>query len=151
VPAGGKAKVLVNDIIAGMESLIPSAIPYVIGGVIGFFGNFLGGFSKEFFDERAHRKRHRIDVARAFQKIVTEASTNGFKVLPRDMEHVHSVLDDVKGVGAAVGEKANIFVGNWQVIAQINMDGGNYSNVLQETRDLKDELTEWCNKVKNGK
>jgi hypothetical protein len=134
-----------------MESLISTAIPYVIGGVLGFFGNFLSGFSKEFFDERARKKRHKIDVARAFQKIVTEASTNGFNMLPRDMEHVHSVLDDVKGVDAAVDEKANIFVGNWQVIAHTHTDGGNNRDVIQETRDLRDELTEWCNKVKNGK
>jgi hypothetical protein len=134
-----------------MESLITSAILLVVGGVLGFFGNFLGGFSNEFFDERARKKRHKIDVARAFQKIVAEASTNGFKVLPRDMEDVHSVLDDVKGVDAAVGENANIFVGNWQVIAHTHADSGNYRDELQETRDLRDELTEWCNKVKNGK
>ena len=134
-----------------MDSLITNAFPIFVGGAIGFFVNFLGGFSKEFFDERARKKRHKIDVARAFQKIVTEASTNGFKVLPREMEHVHSVLDDVKGVGAVVGEKANIFVGNWQVIAHTHVDGGNYKDLLQETRDLRDELTEWCNKIKNGK
>lgn len=101
-----------------MESLITSAILLVVGGVLGFFGNFLGGFSKEFFDERARKKRHKIDVARAFQKIVTEASTNGFEMLPGDIEAVYNVLDDVKGVDAAVGEKSNIFVGNWQVLAQ---------------------------------
>ena len=99
------------------EQVVGTLLPYVIGGVVGIAGTYATGFAKEFFDERARKRRHRLDVAREAHKIVNEAITTRFQSEPRDLEHAYSVAVDVRGVDKEYGDKFYNLLGNWKVFA----------------------------------
>jgi hypothetical protein len=74
------------------------AFPVLVSGAVGFYFNFAGGFSKEFFDERARKKKHKLNVAQHVLQICNEGFTMHYIESPRDIEHVNSVINNLKGI-----------------------------------------------------
>lgn len=129
--------------------------PYIIGAIFGSIGTFLTGFAKEIFDERARKKKHKLDIARQVLKICNEASTNNFKQPPRSIEHVYSVLTDLEGINKKMSIEMEKFVSSWQIMTNPNdipfSDKGKYfPDELNRAEEKRKTLIEWANKIRTG-
>lgn len=129
----------------------------VLTGALSFLGGiifvFVTGFSREFFDERARRAKHKLNVARHVLKVCTEASTGNFKTPPRDIEHIHSVLNDLDGVNKELGEDLNNLVNLWGRIVELSSDDKNSKFVIEMLRKVEEKrkkLVDWANRTRSG-
>jgi hypothetical protein len=129
--------------------------PYIIGILGGVSSQIAGGYFKEHFAERERRLKHKINVANQVLKICNEASTGNFKHVPRDTEHVNSVLTDLEGIDQNMETVMNNFVNLWRKITE---DSANSARSEDSKRDLiemnhnmeKDRkiLVAWANKIR---
>lgn len=130
----------------------------ILSGATFICGLLFRGLTKEFFDERARIAKHRRDVARLVLKICIEASTNHFRKLPRDMEHIHSVLTDLKGVDRSKSKFMEELITSWCFFAQertkegLNGDEVRFASEQRNRAEEKREILErWANRIRAGK
>ena len=137
-----------------IDMLFTTLPPYIIGAAIGVLGTFVTGFAKEFFYERARRKKHKLEIARQVLKICNEASTGNYLYLPRDMEHVNSVLTDLEGINKSMSVEMEEFISSWRSIRPVG-DVFMAAIFEQKQLDRADEkrkiLIAWANKIRTGK
>jgi hypothetical protein len=145
------------DILKALGNIVTVGFPYLVAGAVGFYFNFAGGFSKEFFAERARKKRHKINVANEVHRLVNEASTGNFTVVPRDAEHTNAVMTDLDGVDEEMGKVITVFVARWYQIANMDTQGLQRIESTKHLMELRKEveekrviLIEWSTKVRAG-
>lgn len=96
---------------------IPSLIIGVIGFILGVGTKFADSYIKEFFDNRKRKAEHKRTIAEEVLKICNEASTNSFRIPPREMEHVNKILTEVELIDKQMETKMNEFVSSWNSFA----------------------------------
>ncbi len=135
-----------------LSSQSDPVMPYVIGAIGGMVTIFVTGFFKEFFDERARITQHKRNVARHVLKICIEASTNNFKIAPREMEDIYSVLTDLEGIDKKMSVEMEKFVSSWGLIIEHSKSHG--AAFLKENLDRVEKkrkiLVAWANKIRAG-
>ena len=74
------------------------------------------------------------------------------------MEHIHSILNDVKGINEDKNRVMEKFISSWQTYV-IERSKGRLSSedikfqkqLIDGARTSAEEVVKWANKVKNGK
>lgn len=129
--------------------------PFIAAPIGYILGQFLPGFSKEFFDERARRKRHKIEVAIQVHKICNEASTGNYKLTPRSQEHVNSILTDLAGISEEMENEMLTFINLWRLIRDFNTEANSvegkkyYMELNMKIEPKRKKLTSWANKIRS--
>lgn len=145
------------------------AITEVINTIIGQLPGFIfgvaatllvavgTGFIKEYFDERARKKKHKLEVARHVLRICNEASTNNFRKAPREMEDVNSTLTDLEGIDEEMSTKMAEMVSSWSTFSRERSKGDLSPDDVKFAKDQLDRaennrmiLIAWANKIRNG-
>lgn len=140
---------------------------FVVGAgtlVVGFIsGQLLPGFAKEWFAERERRRKHKLNVAIEVHKICNEIKTGNYRTLPRDWEHVNSVLTDVEGVDEKMGVVMAEFLELCQDVFEdylaergdlpergVSTAKEKFQN-YQKVENKRKILVKWSNKLRTGK
>jgi len=128
------------------------------GLIIGWVTAVLLGLNKIIFSEMKRVARHRLNVAIEVHKIVNEASSSGYKILPRGPEHVNITITDLDGVDSEMGVIFNSFVNLWNRIGEQFGDKNkgveqtkNYIEMTNQEDVYRVKLTNWTNKIRSGK
>ena len=140
-----------------ITQILNKLFPYIIGAIGGIASLYASGYCKEYFDERARIAKHKREVARQVLQICNEASTSNFKLLPRDIEHVNSVLTNVEGINSNMEAIMNRFISLWQLIAQISQshlgkeETKDLREMLKEVEEKRKRLVDWANSIRIGR
>lgn len=141
-----------------MTHILQIILPYLTGVISGVILTIASGFSKEIFDERARKAKHKINVAREVHNIVVEARAGKYKIPPRDLEHIHSVIIDLGGIDETQEEMLAVFANYWSDYAKgkmVYMDGvyplAPLSDVKGELRARASSLIWWEREIRVGK
>lgn len=96
---------------------IPSLVIGVMGFILGVLTKFADGYIKEHFDSRKRKAEYKRTIAEEVLKICNEASTNSFRIPPRDMEHINKILTEVELIDKQMETAMNEFISSWNFFA----------------------------------
>lgn len=131
-------------------------VSFIVGTGVGsiFFKELISNW----FKEQDRVKNHKLQVAKHVHGICIEASTNNYKIKPRDSEHVFSVLVNIEGFSKDREIMMTKFVNLWGRIADSyasksnsNEEIRNRAGMLKEIQAYQKELISWSNKIRYGK
>ncbi len=105
---------------------ISSLVIGVMGFILGILTKFADGYIKEHFDKRKKKTEHKQNIAEEVLKICNEASSNSFRIPPRDMEHINKILTEVELIDKQMETIMNEFISSWNLFAT-NRSAGNMS------------------------
>lgn len=97
-----------------------------MGFILGVLTRYADGYIKEHFDSRKRKIEHQRTIAEEVLKICNEASTNSFRVQPRNIEHIYKILTEIKLLDIQMEKTMNEFVSSWNSFA-MNRSAGNMS------------------------
>ncbi len=134
-------------------SSIKSQLPgLLIGAVSGVCVTLWAGISSRVFRNIDRVAKHRLQVAQKVHEICAEASSSNYTKLPRDREHVISVIANVRGFDEELGDIFEWFLINWEAMHVlsgkkiINEEEENlYYSLLEKLESGHDTLLKWAN------
>lgn len=140
-------KEIINVIVKQLPGLI-------IGGISTTIFLFLKGYLSLYFEKIKRVNKHKLNVAKQVLELCHEASSSAYSKLPRDYEHVLSVITNVKGIDKTKGAIMNKFVSLWVLITFIkrpkmtNEDVEFDFELKNEIEEKKEILMEWANNIR---
>jgi hypothetical protein len=145
----------------GISEFITTILGQLPGFIFGVAATLLvavgTGFIKEFFDERARKKKHKLEVARHVLRICNEASTGNFRHAPREMEDINSTLTDLEGVDKEMETIMNSFVNLWGRLVEASGKAGQgeagQRHFIEMSNDIEEKrkaLITWANRIRVG-
>lgn len=121
---------------------IPSLIIGVMGFILGVLTRYADGYIKEHFDSRKRKAEHQRMISEEVLKICNEASTNSFRIPPRDTEHINKILTEVELIDEQMETAMNEFISSWNSFSSRRSTGNMAPEDVKFTKEQLDRAEE---------
>src|SRR3989338_8350453 len=86
-------------------------------GLVNLLLKILEKYFDKFIDDQKRRSSNKNNLGTELLKICNEASSKGYSVRPRDIEHIFFVSSRIESLDAELHKSFNDFLSSWQLIA----------------------------------